>query len=117
MNEQITEEFANELLSYVVVKRLYPLLSYVVASGLYPREDSLQELRIDCQKDTLKALKKAGYIKQSREEEIREELKQLVPKVIIDSRDVICDVDYDTWEAYELQKELIEILDKKLEGK
>lgn len=92
MSEQITEEFANELLK-----------------NIYGNWDGTVN-----KKEIFKTWKKQGYIKQSREEEIREELKQLVPKVIIDSRDVICDVDYDTWKAYELQKELIEILDKKL---
>lgn len=81
MNEQITEEFA---------KKLY--------DNVY-----------SCYDNTLYFWKKQGYIKQSREEEIREKLKKLYPDCTIGTGYA--------WDVYKLQKELIEILDKKLEEK
>lgn len=49
--------------------------------------------------------KRKGYIKQSREDELREKLKELYPDCTIGTGR--------TWNAYNAQKELIQILDKK----
>lgn len=82
MKEQISEEFARELLSSMQFDGRLSILT------------------------TLEIWKQEGYIKQSREEEIRGELERLYSNCNNIEKRVI-------FRAFQLQKELIEILDNK----
>jgi hypothetical protein len=85
--EQISEEFADKLLE-----------DYYFGDK--------PDFRL-CMKEMKKRWKENGYIKQSREEEIREEIKNIEVN--------ICTKDY--FKVIKLQKELIEILDNKEKNK
>lgn len=88
MKEQISEEFACELLTWTYLDNL----ERIALKSYWEME---------------------GYIKQSREDEIREELKQ--GYIFYKSDPKSNNISWEGWQKYiELQKELIDLLDKKI---